>query len=50
MEPVAHWSFRSFPSNCQVNFEQSFEMSQKLKGDLDVFPSAGVKAFNRLPE
>lgn len=51
MEPVAHWSFHQFPSSCQVNSQQSFEMSQKkLRGNLDVFPSAGVKAFNGLPE
>lgn len=49
-EPVAHGSFRQFPSSCQANFEQRFETSQKLKCDLDVFPSAGVKPFNRLPE
>lgn len=42
--------FRQFPSSCQANFEQRFETSQKLKCDLDVFPSAGVKPFNRLPE
>lgn len=49
-EPVAHGSFQQFPSSCQANFEQRFETSQKLKCDLDVFPSAGVKQFNRLPE
>lgn len=36
-----------FPSNCLVNFEQTFKMLQRRKCKLVVFPSTGLKLINQ---